>query len=114
MRLPRRCSHACTVDELLLNADACSASDLRQLDARLTERLGVRLDDLQKKRLACIEGIRQKRKISKKAEYPLVRERVEQFWDGPARREEHVELPSMLAALEERLAHRSNDSGPGA
>ena len=79
-----------------------TGGQLRTLDAMLQERAGVRLDDLQHRRLARIAAVRECGRITTEMQYRLVLARVNEAYADPARAEEVAELNRLLAEYEAR------------
>ena len=86
---------------------AVGAEEERRLDALLRERAGVSLDSLLARRLARIAKARAKGRITTRAQYDLVKERVETIWSDPARAEEFRALQALCTDYEERELRRA-------
>jgi hypothetical protein len=88
-------------DELEALQDA-TGGQLRALDAMLQERAGVRLNDLQQRRLARLTAVRERGRITTEAQFRLVLARVDEVYADPTRAEEVAELNRLLADYETR------------
>jgi hypothetical protein len=90
-----------------IEAGAVGVAEERRLDALLRERTGTSLDELLSRRLARIAKLREKGRITTRAQYDLVKERVEFIWSDPARAEEFRSLQELCTSYEEHELRRA-------